>query len=381
MPRAIHARGSASQGPFVEVNCTTLPKDLIEAELFGYEKRAYTGATDSKPGLAEAGEGGTLFLDEVGELPLAVQARLLQLIEQKAARRLGGLRTRTIPMRIFAAINRNLETKAESLANLTLEAAERRPITQALTASRGNVSEAARRPGISREAMRYRPQKHGIVPDGLKWAALRFPSPCRSPYREEGIEGVTDLWAEEGTKGTRPGAWFTRRRAGKGRGDACTARRPVRKPASDCLRLARPRARVEKHCAYLYHYVQICISIRGEFPVRKRPTKGCSEPFFGGLAKTLQRQETYARGHQTPHGLAGRTAAPVARKPCFRLLTAVSASRARASTMHICITTRGEFPVSKPPSKGCRETFFGALVKTRNVEKAALSAGVRRNTA
>ena len=71
----------------------------------------------------------------------------------------------------------------------------------------------------------------------------------------------------------------------------------------------------------------------------------------------------------------------MARKACFRLLPTVSASRARASTMHICITTRGEFAVSNPPSKGWREPFFGALVKTRNVEKAALSAGIRRNTA
>ena len=86
--RAIHARGPASQGPFAEANCATLPKDLIEAELFGYGKGADTGATDSRPGLAEAAEGGTLFLDEVGELPLAVQARLLQLVEQKAVRRL-----------------------------------------------------------------------------------------------------------------------------------------------------------------------------------------------------------------------------------------------------------------------------------------------------
>ena len=93
----------------MEVNCTTLPKDLIEAELFGYEKGAYTGATESKPGLVEAAEGGTLFLDEVGELPLAVQSKLLQLIEHKTVRRLGGLRTRTIPMRIIAATNRDLD--------------------------------------------------------------------------------------------------------------------------------------------------------------------------------------------------------------------------------------------------------------------------------
>lgn len=108
--RAIHAKGPTASGPFVEVNCTTLPKDLIEAELFGYEKGAYTGASDSKPGLAEAAEGGTLFLDEIGELPMAAQAKLLQLIEHKTARRLGGLHTRTISMRIIAATNRNLDT-------------------------------------------------------------------------------------------------------------------------------------------------------------------------------------------------------------------------------------------------------------------------------
>ena len=107
--RAIHAKGPVARGPFVEVNCTTLPKDLIEAELFGYEKGAYTGASESKPGLVEAAEGGTLFLDEVGELPLAVQSKLLQLIEHKTVRRLGGLRTRTIPMRIIAATNRDLD--------------------------------------------------------------------------------------------------------------------------------------------------------------------------------------------------------------------------------------------------------------------------------
>ena len=88
--RAIHAKGSAAREPFVGVNCTTLPKDLIEAELLGYEKGAYTGATEAKPGLAEAAEGGTLFLDEVGELLMAAQSKSLQLIEHKTVRRLGG---------------------------------------------------------------------------------------------------------------------------------------------------------------------------------------------------------------------------------------------------------------------------------------------------
>ena len=271
--RAIHTKGPVARGPLVEVNCTTLPKDLIEAELFGYEKGAYTGATESKPGLVEAAEGGTLFLDEVGELPIAVQSKLLQLIEHKTVRRLGGLRTRTIPMRIIAATNRDLDGLTDdgtfrqdllyrlkvlflelpplrargddvqllsehflrvfsqkyatgdnrltssavaalshyawpgnvrelahvieravllsdqpmigpelivlpgraggdahgnsgenSMDNLTLEEVEQRLIAQALAASRGNVSEAARKLGLSREALRYRLQKHAIVP-------------------------------------------------------------------------------------------------------------------------------------------------------------------------------------------------------------------------
>ena len=184
-----------------------------------------------------------------------------------------------------------MESKADRLADLTLEEAERRLITQALTASRGNVSEAARRLGISLEAMRYRPQKHGIVPDGLKWAAPGFRSPCPSPSRQKGIEGVNDLWAEEGTKGTnrehglhadvpeKAGATHVPRDAWCG---------------SPLLIPSALRARDEKHYAYLYHYVQICIAIRSEFPVRKRPSKDRREPSVEALVKTLQRQETHA---------------------------------------------------------------------------------------
>lgn len=275
--RAIHAKGPAAGGPFVEVNCTTLPRDLIEAELFGYEKGAYTGATESKPGLAEAAEGGTLFMDEVGDLPWSAQSKLLQLIEHKTARRLGGLRTRAISMRIVAATNRDLDELSDAgafrqdllyrlkvlplalpalrargddirllaeyfaqvfsqkyhtkghhltpaalealgryhwpgnvrelahvieravllsdrpgigpelfnlspgthghapsadgeagLAGLTLGEVERRLIAQALEASRGNVSQAARNLGLSREALRYRLQKHAIAQERPK---------------------------------------------------------------------------------------------------------------------------------------------------------------------------------------------------------------------
>ena len=107
--RAIHHRGSLAGQPFVEVECTSIPKELAEAELFGYERGAFTGASAAKPGLIEAADGGTLFLDEVGELGLDLQAKFLKAIERKQIRRLGSLRERRIHARIIAATNRDLE--------------------------------------------------------------------------------------------------------------------------------------------------------------------------------------------------------------------------------------------------------------------------------
>ncbi|MGH7369546.1 MAG: sigma-54-dependent transcriptional regulator [Candidatus Methylomirabilaceae bacterium] len=107
--RAIHHGGSLAGEPFVEVDCTSIPKDLAEAELFGHEKGAFTGATAAKPGLIEAAHGGTLFLDEIGELGLDLQAKLLRAIERKQVRRLGSIRDRTIHIRIISATNRDLE--------------------------------------------------------------------------------------------------------------------------------------------------------------------------------------------------------------------------------------------------------------------------------
>ena len=126
--RYVHFRGKLSGQPFVEVNCTTLPKGLEEAELFGYEKGSFTGAFRSKRGLFEAATGGTIFLNEIGDLTQDVQVKLLQVIEQKTFRRVGGLRDISANVRIIAATNRNLKNKSEfrsdlyyRLNNLTLE--------------------------------------------------------------------------------------------------------------------------------------------------------------------------------------------------------------------------------------------------------------------
>lgn len=279
--RAIHGRSCLADQPFVEVNCTTLPKDLLEAELFGYEKGAFTDAKASKAGLVEVADGGTLFLNEIGELPPEAQGKLLKVIEQKRVRRLGDIRERSINVRIIAATNQDLGSAVRErsfrtdllyrlkvltvelpplrergndilllaehflnryvkkygtgpkrlslsalaalkgypwpgnvrelahimeravllsegeeigpallgldtglgsprvgpkdlpiggfpLEGLELKRIERYLIQKALALTRGNVSEAARRLGIGREALRYRMRKHAIVPPERK---------------------------------------------------------------------------------------------------------------------------------------------------------------------------------------------------------------------
>ncbi len=109
LARAIHASGARAAKPFIEVNCTAIPATLMEAELFGYERGAFTDAKESKPGLFEAGEGGFLFLDEIGDVDLSVQGKLLRAIEDRAVRRVGSVRERKIDVRIIAATNRDLE--------------------------------------------------------------------------------------------------------------------------------------------------------------------------------------------------------------------------------------------------------------------------------
>lgn len=105
----IHRRSDRAQGPIVKLNCAAFPEHLLEAELFGYERGAFTGATQSKPGLIESADKGTLFLDEIGELPLATQAKLLRVVESREVLRIGNLRPKSVDIRIIAATHRDLE--------------------------------------------------------------------------------------------------------------------------------------------------------------------------------------------------------------------------------------------------------------------------------
>ncbi len=107
--RLLHQCYATQERPFVHVDCASLPADLIESELFGHEKGAFTSAQGSRCGLIEAAEDGTLFLDEVGELPLALQAKLLNVLERRMVRRLGSTKERPVPARFIAATNRDLQ--------------------------------------------------------------------------------------------------------------------------------------------------------------------------------------------------------------------------------------------------------------------------------
>ena len=112
--RAIHRLSPRSRGPFEKLNCAALPKDLVESELFGYEKGAFTGATQMKRGRLEAADQGTLFLDEVGDMSLDTQAKFLRAIETGEIERLGGTRTIGVDTRIVAATNKDLPAEIQS---------------------------------------------------------------------------------------------------------------------------------------------------------------------------------------------------------------------------------------------------------------------------
>ncbi len=107
--RALHEHSSRKDKPFIKVNCAAIPKELIESELFGYERGAFTGAVNSKPGRFELANGGTLFLDEIGEIPIEMQVKLLRALQESEFERVGGIKTIHIDVRLVAATNRDLK--------------------------------------------------------------------------------------------------------------------------------------------------------------------------------------------------------------------------------------------------------------------------------
>lgn len=111
--KALHEQSHRAEGPLISVNCAAIPETLIESELFGHEKGAFTGANVARKGLVEAADGGSLFLDEIGELPMEAQARLLRLLQEKEVRRVGSIQSKTVDVRLVAATHRNLKELAK----------------------------------------------------------------------------------------------------------------------------------------------------------------------------------------------------------------------------------------------------------------------------
>jgi two-component system response regulator AtoC len=112
--RALHDNSSRTGGPFIKINCAAIPKTLMESELFGYEKGAFTGAVGSKPGRFELAHGGSLFLDEIGEIPVEMQVKLLRVLQESEFERVGGIKTIKVDVRLVTATNRDLAAEIAS---------------------------------------------------------------------------------------------------------------------------------------------------------------------------------------------------------------------------------------------------------------------------
>ena len=111
--KALHEQSGRSDRPFIKINCAAIPKNLMESEMFGYEKGAFTGAHTSKPGRFELADGGTLFLDEIGEIPVEMQVKLLRAIQESEFERVGGIKTLKVDVRLITATNRDLEREVK----------------------------------------------------------------------------------------------------------------------------------------------------------------------------------------------------------------------------------------------------------------------------
>lgn len=112
--KAIHNHSERHNKPFVKVNCAAIPENLLESELFGYEKGAFTGAVKNKPGKFKIADGGTIFLDEIGDMPKSMQVKLLRVLQEKEFESVGGIKTQKVDVRVLAATNRNLEEMLQS---------------------------------------------------------------------------------------------------------------------------------------------------------------------------------------------------------------------------------------------------------------------------
>jgi two-component system NtrC family response regulator len=180
--RAIHRLGERAEGPFVAINCGAIPENLLESELFGHEKGAFTGAHAQRKGRIEAAHGGTLFLDEIGELPLALQVKLLRVLQERTLQRVGGRSDIVVDCRLICATNSDLKAATEQgrfrddlyyrVAVVTLSLPPLR--------DRGEDLFLLARTFLEREAARAKRRLSGFVPEALRaLEAYRWPGNVR----------------------------------------------------------------------------------------------------------------------------------------------------------------------------------------------------------
>ena len=185
LARAIHRAGPRAKGPFVAINCGAIPEQLLESELFGHVKGAFTGAGDARGGLFQAADGGTLFLDEIGDMPLALQVKLLRVLQERAVRPVGATRTVPVDVRLLSATHRDLDAAmAEGqfredlyyrldVVSLTLPKLEERREDIPLLAAHF----------VQQVAARYGKTIHGFAPDALEaLATAAWPGNVRQLY-------------------------------------------------------------------------------------------------------------------------------------------------------------------------------------------------------
>jgi DNA-binding NtrC family response regulator len=158
--RAVHHLSPRRDKPFVAINCAAIPETLIENELFGHERGAFTGASDRRQGKFELATGGTVFLDEIGELPLAVQGKLLRAIEEKVVDRIGGRAPVAVDVRVVAATNKDLKAAVENGefrgASASLRGGDRKGVARTRGADQSRIDRCCAKTSLARQRSRTR---------------------------------------------------------------------------------------------------------------------------------------------------------------------------------------------------------------------------------
>ncbi|WP_292955547.1 MULTISPECIES: sigma-54 dependent transcriptional regulator [unclassified Neptuniibacter] len=192
--RSIHEQSNRAHIPMISVNCAAIPESLIESELFGHEKGAFTGASSGRTGLLEAADGGTLFLDEIGELPLEAQARLLRFLQEGEIRRVGSVQSKKVDVRLIAATHRNLKELAkqnEFREDLYYRLYVMELVIPPLRERENDIIEIANKMLIN-ACRRMNVSTHSFAPDAIKAMAI-YPWPGNVRELENAIERAVIL--------------------------------------------------------------------------------------------------------------------------------------------------------------------------------------------